>query len=286
MPRLRYLWLAAVLLGVARPRARRGAGFSLPPARRSAAAAAGASHRPRRHRRPLADGAAVPPRRRAPCARRRGHQRRGLGRADPATCATAFEEPADSQRWAVGVRAGVQAYSHIRRDLLHPLGPDGVRPYGELTGEAVLGPFALVSRPAAEPRITDDPEWPGRRDLELAWRMTEAYTPARSSSTAACSTDRWTATGGRSGIEGIGLSDYGYNDTELGLRDRRGRGQAGRHWPAPWRTPATAPARASIATSSPTGSASGSATGSGSASGRPPCSRAPTGSSTGATAIR
>ena len=42
-------------------------------------------------------------------------------------------------------------------------------------------------------------------------------TPAPSSSTAACSTGRWTATGVRSGIEGIGLSDYGYNDTELGF---------------------------------------------------------------------
>ena len=76
-------------------------------------------------------------------------------------------------------RAGGQAYSHIRRDVLHPLGPDGVRPYAEFTGEAVIGPFALVSRPAAEPRIADDPEWPGRRDLELAWRMPEAYLSAQ-----------------------------------------------------------------------------------------------------------
>jgi hypothetical protein len=92
---------------------------------------------------------------------------------------TELQEPADSQRWLVGARAGLQAYSHIRRDLLHPLGPDGLRPYGELTGEAALGPFVLVSRIAAEPRITDDPEWPGRRDLDLAWRMPEAYLSAQ-----------------------------------------------------------------------------------------------------------
>jgi hypothetical protein len=127
-----------------------------------------------------------------------------------------LQEPADSQRWLLGVRVGAQAYSHLRRDLLHPLGPDGVRPYGELLGEAVLGPFALVSRPAAEPRITDDPEWPGRRDLELAWRMAEAYLSAqfKYGSVFYGQMDRnW----GPVGIEGIGLSDYGYSDTELGF---------------------------------------------------------------------
>jgi hypothetical protein len=129
---------------------------------------------------------------------------------------TELGEPADSQRWMVGVRVGLQTYSHIRRDLLHPVGPDGVRPYGELAGEAVLGPFALVSRPAAEPRITDDPEWPGRRDLDLAWRMAEAYLSAqfKYGTLFYGQMDRnW----GPVGIEGIGLSDYGYSDTELGF---------------------------------------------------------------------
>ncbi|HEU4474063.1 MAG TPA: hypothetical protein VFR72_04450 [Gemmatimonadales bacterium] len=156
---------------------------------------------------------------------RRGDALRVLAGADTSGEATAalirdlrdgLQEPADSQRWMVGVRAGVQAYSHVRRDLLHPLGSDGVRPYGELIGEAVIGPFALVSRPLAEPRITDDPEWPGRRDLELAWRMSEAYLSAqfKYGSVFYGQMDRnW----GPVGIEGIGLSDYGYNDTELGF---------------------------------------------------------------------
>jgi hypothetical protein len=129
---------------------------------------------------------------------------------------TELREPTDSQRWQLGARVGIQAYSHLRRDLLHPLGPDGVRPYGELLGEAALGPFALVSRLAAEPRITDDPEWPGRRDLDLAWRMAEAYLSAqfKYGSVFYGQMDRnW----GPVGIEGIGLSDYGYSDTELGF---------------------------------------------------------------------
>jgi hypothetical protein len=127
---------------------------------------------------------------------------------------TELQEPPDPQRWLVSARAGVQTYSHIRRDLLHPLGPDGARPYAELLGEAALGPFALVSRLAAEPRITDDPEWPGRRDLDLAWRMADAYLSAqfKYGSVFYGQMDRnW----GPVGIEGIGLSDYGYSDPEL-----------------------------------------------------------------------
>jgi hypothetical protein len=127
-----------------------------------------------------------------------------------------LEEPADSNHWAAGIRLGAQAYSHIRRDLLHPLGPDGVRPYAELLGEAGIGPFTMVTRPFAEPRLPDDPEWPGRRDLELAWRMGEAYVSAqfKYGSVFYGQMDRnW----GPVGIEGIGLSDYGYNDPELGF---------------------------------------------------------------------
>jgi hypothetical protein len=89
-----------------------------------------------------------------------------------------LEELPGGQTWRLAGRAGGQAFSHIRRDVLHPLGPDGVRPFADFTGEAVFGPFALVSRPAAEPRIVDDPEWPWRRDLTLAWRMEEAYVAA------------------------------------------------------------------------------------------------------------
>ena len=119
-----------------------------------------------------------------------------------------FEDPA-GQTWRVAGRAGAQAYSHIRRDVLHPLGPDGVRPYADLTGEAVFGPFALVTRPAAEPRITDDPEWPGRKDLTLAWRIPEAYLSAqfKYGSVFYGQMDRnW----GPVGIAGIGVSNYGY----------------------------------------------------------------------------
>jgi hypothetical protein len=123
-----------------------------------------------------------------------------------------FEDPPGSQ-WRIAARAGGQAFSHIRRDVLHPLGPDGVRPYADFTGEAVFGGFALVSRPAAEPRVADDPEWPGRTDLELIWRFPEAYVSAqfKYGSVFLGQMDRnW----GPTGLDGIGVSDYAYSEPE------------------------------------------------------------------------
>jgi hypothetical protein len=153
---------------------------------------------------------------------RRADAARVLAAADTAGSAglvhalrAAFEDPAGNS-WRVAVRAGGQAFSHVRRDPLHPLGPDGIRPYADLTGEATFGGFALVSRPAAEPRIVDDPEWPGRRDLTLAWRMVEAYASAqfKYGSIFYGQMDRnW----GPVGLPGIGLSNYGYSQVESGF---------------------------------------------------------------------
>jgi len=129
----------------------------------------------------------------------------------------ALEEVPDGQRWRLAARGGAQAYSHIRRDVLHPLGPDGARPYADFTGEAVFGPFALASRMAAEPRIVDDPEWPGRRYLTLAWRFPEAYVSAqfKYGSIFYGQIDRnW----GPVGLAGIGVSNYGYPQVEAGVR--------------------------------------------------------------------
>jgi hypothetical protein len=127
-----------------------------------------------------------------------------------------LEPPAGEQTWRLSARAGGQAFRHIRRDVLHPLGTDGSRPYAEVAGDAVLGPFALVSRLAAEPRLTDDPEWPGRRDLELLYRMPEAYLSAqfKYGSVFYGQMERnW----GPVGVSGIGLSSYAYPQVELGF---------------------------------------------------------------------
>ena len=126
-------------------------------------------------------------------------------------------ELSGGKTWRMEARAGAQAYSHVRRDVLHPLGSDGVRPVGELTGEAVFGPFAIVTRPAAEPRLVDDPEWPGRHDLDLIWRFPEAYLGAQfeyGSVFYGQMERNW----GPVGLSGIGVSSYAYPQVEAGFR--------------------------------------------------------------------
>jgi hypothetical protein len=126
-----------------------------------------------------------------------------------------FESPG-ANRWAVRARGGGQAYTTQRRDPLHPTGPTAAQPYADLRAEAVIGSLALATRPAAEPRIVHDPEWPGRRDLRLAWRFVEGYVSAqfRYASLFYGQLDRnW----GPVGLPGIGVSDYGYPMTEAGF---------------------------------------------------------------------
>ncbi len=118
--------------------------------------------------------------------------------------------------WTASARAGGQAFSHIRRDVFHPLGTDGARPYAEFAAEATAGNLVVASRLAAEPRLPGDPEWPGRRDLELAWRAIDGYVSAQFEHLTVFygQLDRnW----GPVGIPGIGLSNYGYPDVAAGF---------------------------------------------------------------------
>jgi len=126
-----------------------------------------------------------------------------------------LEEPGGN-RWRVEGRAGLQAYSHARRELLHPAGPDGVRPYVEARGEATFGNILLVTRPVVEPRVTLDPDWPGRKDVDVAGRMADAYLSAqfKYGSLFYGQMDRnW----GPVGLPGIPLSNYGYERQSLAL---------------------------------------------------------------------
>jgi len=78
-------------------------------------------------------------------------------------------------RWSFEARGGVDDASNGNRDPLHPAGDAELLPYGELTGTLAVGPLIGVTRPAIEPRLTDDPDWPGRHDLKVVGRMAEAY---------------------------------------------------------------------------------------------------------------
>ncbi len=125
-------------------------------------------------------------------------------------------EEAPGNSWSLEGRAGAQAYSHARRDLLHSAGPSGARPYVELRGAATFGNVVVVTRPVIEPRVTVDPDWPGRRDVDVAGRMVDAYLGAqfKYASLFYGQMDRnW----GPVGLPGLPLSNYAYDRQGLAL---------------------------------------------------------------------
>jgi hypothetical protein len=135
----------------------------------------------------------------------------------------AFDERPDTY-WRLEGRAGAQLYTDARREQLHPAGPDGLRPYVEVTGTARLGNLVLLTRPTIEPRLVDDPDWLGRRDLTVAGRVADAYISGqfRYAELFYGQMDRnW----GPTGLAGIPLSNYGYERQglaiEIGTRNLR-----------------------------------------------------------------
>jgi hypothetical protein len=142
---------------------------------------------------------------------------RALDQADSSGAATQLLErlreelrdPPGSTTWSLSGQIGAQTYTHARRDLLHPAGPDGVRPFAELAGWATFGNVVLVTRPLAEPRLTVDPDWPGRPDLEFTGRIADGYISGqfKYGNIFYGQMDRnW----GPTGLPGIPLSNYGY----------------------------------------------------------------------------
>jgi len=141
-----------------------------------------------------------------------------VGSPDPALVALleALEDDSSTARWRIDANVGAQAYSNARRDPLHPGGPDGVRPYVDLGLTGVFGNVVAVARPTLEPRLTDDPAWPGRRNLDVTGRHADAYLSAQF---------KWVRlfygqmdmNWGPVGVPGIGLSNYGYPRLTVGF---------------------------------------------------------------------
>ena len=120
-----------------------------------------------------------------------------------------WQDDSAEARWELALAAGGQGFTEARRDLLHPAGPDGVRPYAELRLLAAFGPIIAVSRPTIEPRLTRDPDWAGRRDLKVTGRHPEAYISAQFKYLELFYgqvEQNW----GPGSFPGIGLSDAGY----------------------------------------------------------------------------
>jgi hypothetical protein len=123
--------------------------------------------------------------------------------------------PADAS-WALAPRAGAQLYTSPRRDLERATDDPGAAPYVELGAMARFGALVVSTRPAIEPRLTDDPEWTGRRNLDVTGRMVEGYLSAQW---------RWVQlfygqverNWGPPGLAGVALSGVGYGRPEFGI---------------------------------------------------------------------
>lgn len=120
-----------------------------------------------------------------------------------------LEDAENAPRWAIEARAGAQAYTSARRDLLHAAGDGGVAPYADVRLEAIFGDLVAVTRPAIESRVTDDPDWPGRRNVDVAGRLVEGYVAAQFRY-ARLLYGQLDHNWGPPGLPGIPLSNYGY----------------------------------------------------------------------------
>jgi hypothetical protein len=127
----------------------------------------------------------------------------------------AFRERPDTY-WRLEGRAGAQAYTDARREQLHPAGPDGIRPYVELAATARLSNLVLVTRPTVEPRLVDDPDWLGRRDLTVAGRVADAYISGQFEY-ADLFYGQMDRNWGPVGLPGIPLSSYAYERQGLAI---------------------------------------------------------------------
>lgn len=87
----------------------------------------------------------------------------------------AFTEDTAEARWQVQVRVGGDAYTQKRKDALHLGGEGTANPYADLALRAGFGPVVLVTRPALEPRLIGDPDWPNQAQDHLTGRLTEGY---------------------------------------------------------------------------------------------------------------
>ncbi|HEV2291547.1 MAG TPA: hypothetical protein VGR60_06890, partial [Gemmatimonadales bacterium] len=79
-----------------------------------------------------------------------------------------------------------------------------------------FGNVIAVTRPTADPRLPNDPDWPGRHDLIFSGRMTEAYLSAQWK-WARLFYGQMDRNWGPQGVYGIPLSSWAYPRPEIGF---------------------------------------------------------------------
>lgn len=128
----------------------------------------------------------------------------------------AWAEDTSEAWWSADGRIGAQSYTSARRDDLQPAGPNGVMPYVSLGLTGKFGNVIAVTRPTADPRLPNDPDWPGRHDLIFSGRMTEAYVSAQWK-WARLYYGQMDRNWGPQGVYGIPLSSWAYPRPEIGF---------------------------------------------------------------------
>ncbi|MEZ4589061.1 MAG: hypothetical protein R2909_22030 [Gemmatimonadales bacterium] len=119
-------------------------------------------------------------------------------------------------------RAGTQAFTAARRDLLHPAGEGATQFYAEGALEARVGPLVLASRPIAENRLKLDPDWRGgeiQQRKSQAYRFADAYLSAQFGKIRLFY-GQMARNWGPVERPGIPISSYGYPRSDLGLELR------------------------------------------------------------------
>jgi len=127
-----------------------------------------------------------------------------------------FATAAAGKSWSAEVRLGGTAYSQKRRDLLHLGGRRDWNPYLDVGLQGAIGPLALSARPAVEPRLIGDPDWPNTTQEHLTGRLIEGYISGQlrwGSLTYGQLDWNW----GPVGLPGIPLSNFGYQRPAISL---------------------------------------------------------------------
>jgi hypothetical protein len=86
-----------------------------------------------------------------------------------------FTEDTASARWEARIRVGGDVYTQKRKDALHEGGEGTANPYADVALRGAFGPVVFATRPAVEPRLIGDPDWPNQAQDHLTGRLAEGY---------------------------------------------------------------------------------------------------------------
>ncbi|HEU5170112.1 MAG TPA: hypothetical protein VFU46_06225, partial [Gemmatimonadales bacterium] len=119
-------------------------------------------------------------------------------------------------RWSLAARLGGQAYTQKRRDPLHLGGARAANPYLDFTLQGVFGPVVGSTRPALDPRLIGDPDWPNTAQEHVTGRLVEGYLGVQFKY-GAITYGQLDRNWGPAGLPGIAISDVGYERQGLAL---------------------------------------------------------------------